>query len=256
MEDIASYIAAALIDYAGRHLEGAFRGPTDELTKFAREACEFEVDSTLASDALGILSNCGVATISTDPFAGDYMKIDSKSFDRFVQKARTELDIAEKQMHRTGKEFDEVVEAQALLNAARIIAYRPLERYSEFGAELLTRALDSIKNGPSMRVPASDRIVDLDHNSPTFSEISDRLDELEGRLRVDNDTGELVGEERATALEEVSRLRAWWSSSKIRVMSFVSLAKSTLGWIGEKAASATVGELAKSLLKMVLDLLT
>ncbi|MBV1917909.1 MAG: hypothetical protein KUG65_07590 [Sphingomonadaceae bacterium] len=254
-ERTASYIAAALVDHAGRHVGAVFRGPTEEVTEFARSACDFEVDPELAVEALEILSVCGAATISTDPFAGDYMKIDRGAFDRFVGAALSELEQAERLAHRRDGNVDAVVDGQGYMKAERLLKYPVLNLYFEFGEGWLQQALQGIREDAEQSIPASDRVVDLDHNSPVAVKIGSALDELETRLKEDNDTGELTDDLRAAALEEVSHLKQRWSSAKIRVNSFVASTKSTLSWIGEKAATATVGELAKNLLKLILDFL-
>jgi hypothetical protein len=115
----------------------------------------------------------------------------------------------------------------------------------------LRQSLDGADN--AAEIPASDRIVALDHNSTPAEDVTNSFEAIEQSLRGDNDTGALVGEERAAALEEVSRLKQWWLSAKVRVGSFLTSARATLGWVGEKAASATVGEMAKALLKLLLE---
>ncbi len=251
--DIATYIAAALNSFAKTHEGGTIRGPRDALSGFANEACGFIVEESLVVKALAILEECKIATVSSDLYAGEFMKIDGRLVNAFVSNGQHDLMEVEA-LAETRAEGIETVLAEFESRPAFLLhKYSVFQTYREFGDDWLQKALRGIEVAITRGIPASDRIVEVDHNAAAAGEISSQFEELQRRLEADNDTGDLVDEQKSAALQEVSRLRDWWLASKIRVNSFIALARSTLGWISEKAASATVGDLSKRLLHLILE---
>ena len=101
-------------------------------------------------------------------------------------------------------------------------------------------------------VPAADRFVDKNHNSGDFENLISSLDELEQSIKFGNEAGDLFGDDRDAIAEEIGALRALLSASKIRISLALEFAQRSLGWIAEKAGTATIGELAKKALSFAI----
>ena len=100
-------------------------------------------------------------------------------------------------------------------------------------------------------IPASDRIVRLDHNSAPVVEILDAAADLQQKIRMGNDIGDLTHDEAVAAAGEVSQLEQAMKADFVRPDVLVGFAKKTLKWVGEKAAGAAVGKAALALLVMI-----
>ncbi|MBK8374396.1 hypothetical protein [Sphingorhabdus sp.] len=100
-------------------------------------------------------------------------------------------------------------------------------------------------------VPASDRIVSLNHNAPEVRQIVDEANNLETLLSKVNDFGSLTEEEVKTAATEVRLIREAFETDFLRPTSTYQRAKSTLEWIGTKAAEAVIGAAALGLLALI-----
>jgi hypothetical protein len=119
-------------------------------------------------------------------------------------------------------------------------------------AQTSPSALLSTTNVP---VPASDRIVTLDHNSPQVREVIEAADGLASQLEETNDTGNLSAEAVEVAIDEVQQIASELRRLAVRMPAFSERAKSTLSWIGKEAAGALVGAAALGLLALLAALL-
>jgi hypothetical protein len=249
---IAHYIAAALISHAEIFDGRVFKGDVENLPQFANDACDFAVSAELAFQALEILKECGLASVTRDEFAGEFMRIGAAGFGSFVENGRRQINEAQHRADVQGVDIEDAFHDKDR-SGISLYNFKALDRYFEYGDDWLHKALTSIHRQLSGDVPASDRVVPIDHNSPSAAEITSSFEALEASLKGDNDTGALIDDQRLAALEEVSRLKQWWLSTRVRCASFLTSANATLSWVGEKAAAATVGDLAKNLLKLLLD---
>jgi hypothetical protein len=109
--------------------------------------------------------------------------------------------------------------------------------------------------GAAGQVPASDRVVQLDHNAPPVVDIADGFAALEAAVRESNELGEMLGDNRATVLYNLGTLRQMWSERSVHLDSFKVFAKSTLRWLATQAGSAVVGAMAMALLAKILNFL-
>jgi hypothetical protein len=100
-------------------------------------------------------------------------------------------------------------------------------------------------------VPASDRLVRLDHNAPEVKRIVDDAQSLETQLLKSNDFGSLTDDEVKAAAVEVRSIREAFLGDFIRSSNTYQRAKSTLEWIGSKAAEAVIGAAALGLLALI-----
>lgn len=98
------------------------------------------------------------------------------------------------------------------------------------------------------QIPASDRIVRLDHNSPEAKEFRKALEKLTEAVRTSNDFGELTEEDIDVMRSETSEIGPIVERKWIRPAHIWQVAKSTLLWIADRAGGTIVGTIAISLL--------
>ncbi len=120
------------------------------------------------------------------------------------------------------------------------------------GREGFLLAERSFNTKPEMlTIPASDRVVSLDHNSSIVLLIDSEFERLEEEIRSNNEAFTEVPENRAIALAEVSSLQELWRGVSVRVDHFKVRAEEALKWIAEKASVAAIAELCTHLLKLI-----
>jgi hypothetical protein len=93
-------------------------------------------------------------------------------------------------------------------------------------------------------VPASDRLVRLDHNNPDYQQAIDNLDETLEALRGFNDF--LDEEEKTTHLAEVNAMRRIFDAFAIRPDVIVSLIKNGLKMLADKFVSTAIAKAASA----------
>lgn len=99
-------------------------------------------------------------------------------------------------------------------------------------------------------VPASDRIVTLDHNSATYRDAMAALETLENVLRGANDYPDPEEKERVVA--EVSATRRLLQSVKVRVVAVASVLSVAALYLAKQFAGKAIGDAAQ----VVIDLIT
>ena len=100
-------------------------------------------------------------------------------------------------------------------------------------------------------VPAADRLVTLDHNSPEYQEISRELNNLKDALRLTNDAGE-SGDERDRLVDSLDAAIQLWSSSQLKILQIkvgVIMAVEDVGAALQKAGKAVGWSLIVELIK-------
>jgi hypothetical protein len=100
-------------------------------------------------------------------------------------------------------------------------------------------------------VPASDRVVRLDHNSEGLQEIRASAGDLKRQLQQSNDIGDMSDDDRKVAIQEIEGIEQDLSGEHLRLGAFLLRARSTLVWIGQQAGGAVVGTLALALLALI-----
>ena len=110
---------------------------------------------------------------------------------------------------------------------------------------------DSGRGFVELQVPAADRVVTLYHNAPEIYQIISEAQALENHLRTANDLGSLSEEERKAAVNEVRLIKEAFDADFVRPALVFERAKTTLQWIGNKAAEAAIGAAAVSLLALI-----
>jgi hypothetical protein len=130
--------------------------------------------------------------------------------------------------------------------AEELLPYFPLKRVGRVSVNLPATPTS---------VPASDRIVPLDHNNPMVSQAAADARKLAVALRESNDIGAISPEALPVAVEEVSQIAQALEQPAVRMPAFGERVRSTLGWIGKEAAGALVGAAALALLALLATIL-
>jgi hypothetical protein len=109
---------------------------------------------------------------------------------------------------------------------------------------------------PTDGAPASDRIVFPSDNQDAYDQSIASLENLENELKTSNEAGDIFGDDRELATQELSLLRNLISGARVRAEPAITLAKKSLGWIAEKAGAAAIGDMAKRALGFLIEWLS
>lgn len=111
--------------------------------------------------------------------------------------------------------------------------------FEPFARDLLK---DLYKHSPletkSANVPASDRIVSVDHNAMAYQEVESNLGCLERTVQSSNALGAEGPEERDRIVAEISAARRLLKGTHIRLEALWALVVPALKWIGNKIAES------------------
>jgi hypothetical protein len=236
------YIAAGLLNAVSREITCV----PEKLVGFFFEKYGLVVDSEDISTAVDLLVDCGIAYSEDDSFAGRFVKISRSRCGVFLAAVEEELDPSFK-----GRNNDSgtiwINRDIRRPNLSKYNKYPVLKRYHEFGREFIEQALQtiSIRGYENGTVPASDRMVTPSDNQEAYDNSVASLAELESELRISNEAGDVFGDDRQVAAQEISTLQILIAGARVRSEPTLAFAKKCLSWIAEKAGAAAIGELAK-----------
>ena len=112
-----------------------------------------------------------------------------------------------------------------------------------------TQALDTDDDNqvmPVAAVPASDRTVSLDHNSPAYGEVVENLEELKRAIESNNEYRETDVEDHERRLTDVESTLKLLENKRVNVNAMKAVAFGSLVYLAEKFAEHPIGELAKA----------
>jgi hypothetical protein len=132
-----------------------------------------------------------------------------------------------------GKKFIEGADDKEAAKLAIEQVFSPMAR------DLRRRLEASIGDSEDLTIPASDRLVKLDHNSAAYTEATDALAELEEALRGTNDFGDV--EEKEQRIAEVSAARRVLEAVRVRVEPIVALLQPIAVQFGTKLKDTLLG---------------
>lgn len=114
----------------------------------------------------------------------------------------------------------------------------------------IDRQLENMKD----EIPASDRVVRIDHNSPSYREAEEALDNLEHGLQ---STNEFPGEpeEKDQFIAEVSAARRLLQAARVRIVALVELLKPLLVQFVAKVKDGVIATLATAAVAAIVALL-
>lgn len=104
------------------------------------------------------------------------------------------------------------------------------------------------------KTPASDRLVFLNHNSKSYEEAVEVLDELYEGIRSKNDLF-ITDEEKEICLVAVKTSKIILSQDKVEESIFHEVILPKLKWVGEKCANVAISQLVTEAIKALLKLL-
>lgn len=94
--------------------------------------------------------------------------------------------------------------------------------------------------------PASDRTVPLDHNSPAYGEVVEKLEELKRVIESNNEYRETDLEDHERRLTDVESTLKLLENKRVNVNAMKAVAFGTLAYLVEKFAEHPIGDLAKA----------
>ncbi len=121
-------------------------------------------------------------------------------------------------------------------------------------ARELRRAVQrlGLTNQPGMddaNIPASDRVVTLNHNSAEYGELTEKLKSIGEKIGRLNDYPDPAAKDRHTA--ELSAAQRLLKSTTVRVAALMMVLVPTLKWLSITFAEGAIGDLAGQLLKLL-----
>lgn len=176
-----------------------FSGDLDQFKDFLDKKCGFSLSAKSFSVALRTLADCGFIRVTDDNYAGTFVKLKSDAFSNFMKVADEENFSAAQQ----GLDNEEILEASSDFPSASALLKHPVfEDYHEYGDEWLSRALHGIRKGvielgdvdlldrPDAsdfdKVPASNRLVTIDHNSKEYKGLVEQTELASESIRTSN----------------------------------------------------------------------
>lgn len=219
---IAAYVALALLrnglseeNYFS--VRSDFSGDMEELKSHANSLCGFTVSDEDLKSALRILADCRLIRITDDVYSGVFVKIWSSAVDDFYKRAAGQIAAAEQDDDLHGI----IIRPSDYPDASAIEKHGILEDYKELGSAWLSRALQGIAarvqsgeiESPELNatqlVPASDRLVTIDHNSDQFQELTKVTEAADEAIRssnsIDNDDRSWIRDHLAAGLNLIKK---------------------------------------------------
>ncbi|MHC5307506.1 hypothetical protein [Bartonella sp. LJL80] len=112
----------------------------------------------------------------------------------------------------------------------------------------LRREIKKIFASSSIDVPASDRTVSINHNTPEYQELDKRLEELEKTLKTVN-SGDVGAKEQA--ISEVGAMRRIWQAMTVRSTVLKTLFLGGLVWISTVFAETVAGQICTAAIELL-----
>jgi hypothetical protein len=164
-------------------------------------------------------------------------------FRHFANRENAYIEFCQKFMY-AGRRFDDMIAEinEQLFNPFARDTLKELFKHSS----LETKSLD---------IPASDRVVPVDHNSPEYQQVDTNLATLEEHLRGSNSLAEDSPSERDQVLAELSATRRLLKAAQVRIGLLKQLLTPAVQWIAKKSAEHTVGIAITALLAALATLL-
>ncbi|MWV28086.1 hypothetical protein [Aurantiacibacter rhizosphaerae] len=181
----------------------------------AKEKAENLVDVEEIVDFIfDLLEESGVITKKETPLSGDYFKFNQKKFANFRP-----IFLHESPTHRIASEIGRRYYPDVFATIHRGIEVDDPDaagaaREESSGPSAIGILSDEVV---AEIVPAADRLVTLNHNSPEHKEVSSKLDEIFQTARSDNEFGSTPAE-RERLLNSLEAAQALWKSAELKVI--------------------------------------
>ncbi|MFN7399259.1 MAG: hypothetical protein ACK5SX_09425 [Sandaracinobacter sp.] len=269
---ISDYVAAALLvpnntdDSAFSVLQRTdFTGDFNALMHYAEECCGFTVEASILRQSIRVLSKLGLVKVTDDPYSGAYYLIRVKKWTQTKADIGRELDAAAG--NEISAENINLFRSDYPL-AAAVLDHEVMEDFREHGEKWLRRALigiattlqhggnivedEEILSSLSQEIPASDRLVRLDHNQIVI--IGEKTEELLVELSKKNEINN------SPSLKDMIRgqIRAGLElvrSGCIRLYLLQLTFIDTLAYLAKRYEREAVGAAASALLTSLLNMI-
>lgn len=242
MVEIANYIAAAVVVSIKLSKKKVEAPDSDvELLELFKGGFGRELTSQQLDIATRRLISLGLIKVFDDPYTGKFYRIPvGISLGTQIGMMQDRADLATfKKAVAGGRDFlNRVFQSKDFWNDLNV-AVQNYEATS--GTEI----------SETDYVPASDRVVRLDHNSEPVAKIIADTRGLIQQLETGNDLGDMSPEEAEAARNEVKQIVLAFEGEGIRVNETFARVKSTLTWVVTRAAEAFVGSMALALLGLI-----
>lgn len=247
--DLADHIAALIIEAVSRLGGDSHSVFRDDVPEFLRVAFGLDVAPNLLQDALLRLEELGGVRRFSSTFAGDMYEISVSRSLRFFDGS------APHPSENTSHEYD-------LLYDRAHSDFAPLVAYNFGKRKWVDRVVAGLAIGQTpdvlfiapeatqIAVPASDRIVTLNHNQQ--SEMVAATDVVISKLRTENSVGGDVGL-RERFLAQLSAGKELLGSQSVRALLIYETLSRMLGTLIAKYKGQAIGEAAKKLLGLLIE---
>jgi hypothetical protein len=161
---IAPYVAALLVRFAEDHDTG-LSARRDDVHELPSGFYQLDVAGDIVDEAIRILERCGIASVSRDRFAGDFVAIKQNSFRHFIDHVERELAEYHRIVRESPDEHDGLNRAEAMSYPSLDLLnqYKPMKSYNEFGRPWLDAVLNRLKSEDPTRALSENLPIDSAH---------------------------------------------------------------------------------------------
>jgi hypothetical protein len=217
MSVFAQYLGVILLHDAqaleGEHYSGSFASLATRLTN---RLMGLEISPSDIKQSIEILSEFGGSKEYKDPLTGGYYQINYDNFRYYFIQESPDFTDEDKEGYRKLRQF--VIDSFPIFVTYAENGKAFAEDVINHLKEAMPDQIATLKSGNDTAMsPASDRMVPLNHNSPEYQEISEKLDELYEEARASNKFGD-TAEERNRLVESLDAARKLWAMHEIKFM--------------------------------------
>jgi hypothetical protein len=251
MTVLADHVAAIIVHRASMESTrrwGIFQG---DIAEHFLERYEIKVPNQLIEEACNRIKELGGCTVLPSPLAGDMYVINA-------DRALSYFEPSSGPTEHTSREYDDKWASANEDNPAMRAYYHGRDVWIRKTVEALAKRdlfddESNIENGVD-RVPASDRVVALDHNSAEMTELVDKLDQLEEAVRADNSEKISQPREKRRFIEQLGAAKRLLKLETLSTQALSALVLPVLTYLSIKFADETIGALAAELLRLLASL--
>ena len=251
MSVLADHIAALIVHRATMESTGNWGTFQADIAEDLVSRYSLDVPIQLIEDACKRIRDFGGCTILPNPLAGDMYLINVQGAFRF-------FDPDNGPNAESSMEFDTHWQK---MNAA----YPAMRAYYHGREAWISRAVDALRKRDLFSdesniesildgIPASDRIVAIDHNSAELVDAVNALDKLEEAVRADNSEKIPIASEKRRFVEQLAAAKKLLKLETISTRALSALVLPVLTYLSLKFADEAIGTLASELLKLFASL--
>ena len=204
-----------------------------------------ELDKELIEAALSILCDHGAVSPVSDKFTQQYYYFDASEMHNLIISMAENAESPFNKIQIFGYTWIQEAVENIANNYVSYSVSSPVETLSTVKTEI------SVPVEWGISVPASDRIVKINHNSPEFKQALQDIDALEETVRTNNTISINQFEEQDALLAELQAIKKIIKSNYVRTPTLEILATGTLIYLAEKFADEPIKVMAKALWKLL-----